>query len=114
MGNACSPCRCSPGCRSTTRRRSLRPCRRSSMADGPVNDAPYRLLNDVQFGDGVVVQAFTNLYGCAIGDETRVGPFVEIQRAATAGARSQAQSHTYLRTRLETDDKQFEHLRGLP
>src|SRR4051812_34339646 len=46
----------------------------------PANDAPYRLINDVAFGDGVVVQSFTNLYGCEIGDGTRVGPFVEIQR----------------------------------
>ena len=53
------------------------------MADGPANDAPYRLINDVEFGDGVVVQSFTNLYGCRVGDETRVGPFVEIQRGAT-------------------------------
>ena len=62
------------------------------MADGPANDAPYRLINDVEFGEGVVVQSFTNLYGCTVGDETRVGPFVEIQRGATVGARCGEQS----------------------
>ncbi|HEY6151865.1 MAG TPA: acyltransferase [Gaiellaceae bacterium] len=77
------------------------------MADGPVNDAPYRLLNDVQFGDGVVVQAFTNLYGCAIGDETRVGPFVEIQRGVTVGARCKVQSHTFICTGVEIADEVF-------
>ena len=37
----------------------------------PVNDAPYRLINDVEFGEGVVVYSFTNLYGCRIGDGTQ-------------------------------------------
>jgi UDP-2-acetamido-3-amino-2,3-dideoxy-glucuronate N-acetyltransferase len=77
------------------------------MADGPVNEAPYRLINDVQFGDGVVVQAFTNLYGCAIGDETRVGPFVEIQRGASIGARCKVQSHTFICTGVEIGDEVF-------
>ena len=40
---------------------------------------------DVEFGDDVVVQAFTNLYGCRIGDGTRIGPFVEMQRGASIG-----------------------------
>ena len=40
------------------------------MADGPVNDAPYRLINDVEFGENVVVHSFTNLYGWKIGDNT--------------------------------------------
>src|SRR5947208_1763092 len=63
---------------------------------GPANEAPYRLINGVEFGDGVIVQAFTNLYGCAIGDGTRVGTFVEIQRGATIGARCKIQSHTFV------------------
>jgi UDP-2-acetamido-3-amino-2,3-dideoxy-glucuronate N-acetyltransferase len=66
------------------------------MADGPANDAPFRLIRDVEFGNGVVVQAFTNLYGCRIGDETRVGPFVEIQSGAVIGARCKIQSHTFI------------------
>lgn len=66
------------------------------MAEAPANDAPYRLLNDVDFGTGVVVYAFTNLYGCTIGDETRIGTFVEIQRGAVIGARCKIQSHTFI------------------
>ena len=77
------------------------------MAEGPANDAPYRLINDVEFGDGVVVQSFTNLYGCSLGDETRVGPFVEIQRGVTVGARCKIQSHTFICTGVEIGDEVF-------
>ena len=62
----------------------------------PANDAPFRLIDDVTFGEGVVVHAFTNLYGCAVGDETRVGTFVEIQRGASIGRRCKIQSHTFV------------------
>ena len=66
------------------------------LATAPVNDAPHRLIDDVVFGEGVVVHAFTNLYGCRIGDGTRVGTFVEIQRGAAVGARCKIQSHTFV------------------
>ena len=66
------------------------------MAEGPVNDAPYRLIDDVEFGENVVVQAFTNLYGCKIGNNTRIGPYVEIQRGAVIGANCKIQSHTFI------------------
>ena len=66
----------------------------------PANDAPYRLLTDVAFGDGVVVHAFTNLYGCTIGDGSRIGPFVEIQRGAVdRGALQDPEPHLHLRRR---------------
>ena len=77
------------------------------MADGPANDAPYRLLNGVDFGRDVVVQSFTNLYGCRIGDETRVGPFVEIQRGARIGARCKIQSHTFICDGITIEDEVF-------
>ena len=60
------------------------------MAERPANDAPYRLLDGVTFGDDVQVAPFTNLYGCTIGTGTRVGPFVEIQRGASVGSALQA------------------------
>lgn len=62
----------------------------------PANDAPYRLIHDVSFGKDVVVQPFTNLYGCAIGDGTRIGTFVEIQKGATIGSMCKVQSHTFV------------------
>jgi acetyltransferase-like isoleucine patch superfamily enzyme len=66
------------------------------MAGAPANDAPHRLIADVSFGDDVVVHAFTNLYGCSIGDGTRIGTFVEVQRGVVVGARCKVQSHTFI------------------
>ena len=77
------------------------------MADGPANEAPYRLIVDVDFGERVIVQPFTNLYGCRIGDDTRVGPFVEIQRGASIGARCKIQSHTFVCDGVEIGDEVF-------
>jgi acetyltransferase-like isoleucine patch superfamily enzyme len=77
------------------------------VAGKPANDAPYRLLEDVTFGEGVVVAPFTNLYGCRIGDQTRIGPFVEIQRDATVGVRCKIQSHSFICSGVEIDDEVF-------
>ncbi len=77
------------------------------MADGPANDAPHRLINDVSFGDGVIVAPFTNLYGCAVGDETRIGPFVEVQRGARIGSRCKIQSHSFICDGVEIHDEVF-------
>ena len=73
----------------------------------PANDAPYRLIDNVDFGENVTVSAFTNLYGCRIGDDTRVGPFVEIQRDAVVGARCKIQSHSFICTGVEIQDEVF-------
>ena len=77
------------------------------MADGPANDAPNRLINDVAFGDGVVVAPFTNLYGCEVGDETRIGPVVEVQRGARIGSRCKIQSHSFICDGVEIQDEVF-------
>lgn len=77
------------------------------MADAPVNDAPYRLIADVEFGEDVLVQAFTNLYGCRIGDESQIGPFVEIQAGAVVGARCKIQSHAFICTGVQLGDGVF-------
>jgi len=77
------------------------------MADGPANEAPYRLLNDVELGAGVVVFSFANLYGCSIGDETRIGPFVEIQSGVKIGARCKIQSHSFVCSGVEIGDEVF-------
>ena len=77
------------------------------MADRPVNEAPFRLIDDVSFGDNVVVYAFTNLYGCRIGDNTRIGPFVEIQRGASIGSNCRIQSHTFICDGVEIADEVF-------
>jgi acetyltransferase-like isoleucine patch superfamily enzyme len=77
------------------------------MADKPANDAPYRLIADVDFGVNVIVFSFTNLYGCRIGDNTRVGPFVEIQRGAVIGSNCKIQSHSFICDGVEIDDEVF-------
>jgi len=77
------------------------------MAGAPVNDAPYRLLSNVDFGEDVVVQAFTNLYGCRIGDPSRVGPFVEIQSGVEIGASCKIQSHSFICTGVTIQDEVF-------
>ncbi len=74
----------------------------------PVNDASYRLIaEDVTLGAGVVVQAFSNLYGCTVGDETRIGPYVEIQRGAVVGSRCKIQSHTFICDGVTIEDEVF-------
>ena len=55
----------------------------------------------------MIVQAFTNLYGCAIGDGTRVGTFVEIQRGASIGASCKIQSHTFICDGVTIEDDVF-------
>jgi acetyltransferase-like isoleucine patch superfamily enzyme len=77
------------------------------MPRGPHNDAPHRLLDDVAFGEGVGVQPFTNLYGCRIGDNTRIGTFVEIQRGASVGANCKIQSHTFICDGVTIEDDVF-------
>ena len=51
---------------------------------------------DVTFGEGVRVVQPVNLYGCALGDDVFIGPFVEIQRDVTIGARTRVQSHSFI------------------
>ncbi len=77
------------------------------MASSPGNDAPHRILSDVSFGEDVVVGPFVNLYGCRIGDGTRIGPFVEIQRDVAIGARCKIQSHTFVCSGVEIEDEVF-------
>lgn len=53
-------------------------------------------IRDVAFGTGVKVVEPVNLYGCTIGDDVFVGPFVEIQRQVSIGARTRVQSHCFI------------------
>ena len=66
------------------------------MAGSPSNDAPYRTIHEVDFGNDVKVFPYANLYGCAVGDGTRIGTFVEIQRGARIGSHCKIQSHTFV------------------
>lgn len=55
-----------------------------------------RIAPDVKLGAGVRIFAFVNLYGCEIGDDTKIGTFVEIQKGAKVGARCKISSHTFI------------------
>lgn len=73
----------------------------------PANEAAHRLLNGVTFGAGAVVHSFTNLYGCRVGDRTRIGAFVEVQRGAEIGADCKIQSHTFVCDGVSIGDAVF-------
>jgi UDP-2-acetamido-3-amino-2,3-dideoxy-glucuronate N-acetyltransferase len=77
------------------------------VVDAPANDAQHRIIDDVEFGEGVVVFSFTNLYGCRIGDNSRIGPFVEIQRGAVIGASCKIESHTFICDGVVIEDDVF-------
>ncbi len=59
-------------------------------------DEGTRRIQDVQVGENVVIQPFVNLYGCVIGEGSRVGPFVEIQRGVQIGRNCKISSHSFL------------------
>lgn len=66
-----------------------------------------RVAPDVRLGKDVKLYGFVNLYGCAIGDETRVGTFVEIQKNAFIGARCKISSHTFICEGVTVEDEVF-------
>jgi acetyltransferase-like isoleucine patch superfamily enzyme len=61
----------------------------------------------VKLGKDVRIFAFTNLYGCEIGDETKIGTFVEIQKGSKIGARCKISSHTFVCEGVEIEDEVF-------
>jgi UDP-2-acetamido-3-amino-2,3-dideoxy-glucuronate N-acetyltransferase len=77
------------------------------MGDKPANEAPFRVIADVEFGDDVTVWSFSNLYGCRIGSRTRVGSFVEVQRGASIGEACKISSHSFICTGVEIQDEVF-------
>jgi acetyltransferase-like isoleucine patch superfamily enzyme len=67
----------------------------------------YSGIVDVTFGDNVTVVQPVNLYGCAIGDDCFIGPFVEIQRGAAIGKRCRIQSHAFICDLVTIGDDSF-------
>ena len=66
-----------------------------------------RVAEDVRLGRDVKLYGFVNLYGCVIGDETRVGAFVEVQKNASVGARCKISSHTFICEGVTIEDEVF-------
>jgi acetyltransferase-like isoleucine patch superfamily enzyme len=72
-----------------------------------VNREFCRISPDVQLGHDVKIYAFVNLYGCNIGDESKIGTFVEIQRGARIGRRVKVSSHTFICEGVSIEDEVF-------
>jgi acetyltransferase-like isoleucine patch superfamily enzyme len=70
-------------------------------------DSPRRSLVNVRVGAGVKFFNFVNAYGCEIGDGTKVGTFVEIQKNARIGRRCKISSHTFICEGVEIGDEVF-------
>ena len=99
-------------------RRPGRPARRAHARGGrsihqeerrigaPVNEY-CSIAPDVKLGKGVKLSKFINLYGCEIGDDTKIGAFVEIQKNATVGRRCKISSHTFICEGVTIEDNVF-------
>jgi acetyltransferase-like isoleucine patch superfamily enzyme len=66
-----------------------------------------RIAPDVKLGRNVAIHAFVNLYGCSIGDNSRVGTFVEIQKGAHIGRNVKVSSHTFVCEGVTIEDDVF-------
>jgi UDP-2-acetamido-3-amino-2,3-dideoxy-glucuronate N-acetyltransferase len=72
--------------------------------DSPLHQ---QIAPDVKLGKGVRIFGFTNLYGCEIGDDVKIGTFVEIQKGARIGNRCKISSHTFICEGVELEDEVF-------
>jgi acetyltransferase-like isoleucine patch superfamily enzyme len=66
-----------------------------------------RIAPDVKLGKGVKIFAFVNLYGCTIGDNTKIGTFVEVQKGAVIGNNCKVSSHTFICEGVTIEDEVF-------
>jgi len=65
------------------------------------------ISDDVKLGENVRLSKFINLYGCEVGDETKIGAFVEIQKNASIGKRCKISSHTFICEGVLIEDNVF-------
>jgi acetyltransferase-like isoleucine patch superfamily enzyme len=66
-----------------------------------------RIAADVKLGQRVKIFAFTNLYGCEVGDDVKIGTFVEIQKGARVGNRCKISSHSFICEGVTLEDEVF-------
>lgn len=66
-----------------------------------------KIRHDVKIGEDCFIADFVNLYGCQIGDNSKVGPFVEIQKNASVGSRCKISSHTFICEGVKIEDEVF-------
>src|SRR5205809_1029394 len=77
------------------------------MATGNNTASCRRIAGDVRLGVDVKIYDFVNLYGCTIGDRTRIGTFVEIQKNAVVGKRCKISSHAFVCEGVTIEDEVF-------
>ena len=73
----------------------------------PPNPSPAQIAADVRLGQNVRIYSFANLYGCEIGDDVKIGAFVEIQKNARIGSRCKISSHTFICEGVTLEDEVF-------
>lgn len=66
-----------------------------------------KIAPNVKVGEGAFINDFVNLYGCTIGADTKIGPFVEIQKNASVGERCKISSHTFICEGVTIEDEVF-------
>ena len=75
--------------------------------DSLLQPSSRRIASDVKLGENVCIRDFTNLYGCEIGDEVKIGTFVEIQKGVKIGNRCKISSHTFICEGVTLEDDVF-------
>ena len=73
----------------------------------PKEQPNQQIAPDVKLGKGVRIYGFTNLYGCEIGDDVKIGSFVEIQKGAKIGNRCKSSSHSFICEGVTLEDEVF-------
>jgi acetyltransferase-like isoleucine patch superfamily enzyme len=73
----------------------------------PSSSLHQQIARDVSLGQGVRIFGFVNLYGCEIGDESKIGTFVEIQKGSRIGCRCKVSSHTFICEGVTLEDEVF-------
>jgi acetyltransferase-like isoleucine patch superfamily enzyme len=75
--------------------------------NSPLQPSCQRIAPDVKLGKNVCIRDFTNLYGCEIGDDVKIGTFVEIQKGAKIGNQCKISSHTFICAGVTLEDEVF-------
>jgi UDP-2-acetamido-3-amino-2,3-dideoxy-glucuronate N-acetyltransferase len=75
--------------------------------DSSLQPSCQRIAPDVKLGKSVCIREFTNLYGCEIGDDVKIGTFVEIQKGVKVGNRCKISSHTFICEGVTLEDDVF-------
>jgi len=75
--------------------------------DSSLQPSCQRIAPDVKLGKNVCIRDFTNLYGCEIGDDVKIGTFVEIQKGVKIGNRCKISSHTFICEGVTLEDDVF-------